>query len=261
MYHRGLRALVAAILALTGTVQVRGTAPAIAACARPFTLYDNTHYSDRPLAPYAVTRSGVFYEDAAERESIAAGHVPDKRAFIDAVAAEVQAPGPLVLDFEDLYLTGTPAIATFHLRVLTLLASWAHQAAPRMVIGFYGLLGHTATAYLPLARRLAPLEDAFFPSLYTFDDDHALWEGRLQGDMQQAQAIDPRKPVYPYIWPQYHEHTPRALQYLDAAYWSFQLRSIHALANGAVIWSGGGPNGSAAWVVSTAQFLRTSASC
>jgi hypothetical protein len=232
-----------------------------AACPQPFVLYDNTHYSHLDLEQYGLVRSTVLYEVMAEKQAIAAGQTPDETAFKSRVVQVAHASGPLVLDYEDLYLTGTPATAAFHLHVLTQLATWAHQAAPGKVIGYYGLLGHTATAYLSLARQLAPLQDAFFPSLYTFDDDRDQWLRALRSDLRQAREIDPRMPVYPYIWPQYHEHTPKALQYLDADSWRFELRAIRTRANGAVVWSGTGPNEHQGWVSVTAQFLRTSSTC
>lgn len=233
----------------------------LAPCAHPFALYDNTHYADLNLEQYGLTKSDVLYEDAASRKAIAAGQVPAETTFKARLAQQDHAPGPVVLDYEDLYLTGAPASAAFHAQVLTLLATWAHEAAPRKVVGFYGLLGHTDRRYLPLAREIAPLQDAFFPSLYTFDDDRPAWRQRLLSDMRLAREIAPGKPVYPYLWPQYHEGTPKALQYLDGGYWRFQLETIRRYARGAVIWSGGGPNGSGGWVTATARVMQGVAHC
>jgi hypothetical protein len=94
------------------------------------------------------------------------------------------------------------------------------------------------------------------PSVYTFDDDLAQWHRRLLDDLALARQIAPGKPVYPYLWPQYHEDTPKALLYLDASYWRFQLLASYRYTNGAVIWSGGGPAGSGQWVAATAKFMH-----
>jgi hypothetical protein len=222
----------------------------------PFVLYDNTHYTNLDLEQYGLVKSNVLYEDAASKQAIAAGQVPDQTLFKTRLALHEQDPGPLVLDFEDLYLTGSPATAAYHLRVLTLLARWAHEAAPGKIIGFYGLLNHIDRVYLPLAQQLAPFEDAFFPSLYTFNDDRAQWRRRLLDDLALARQIAPGKPIYPYLWPQYHEGTPKALQYLGASYWRFQLLTSYRYTSGAVIWSSGGPTGSDQWVAATAQFMH-----
>jgi hypothetical protein len=253
--------LVVALLGLSSTGAALAHQRALASCPQAFTLYDNTHYADLNLEQYGLIKSNVLYEDAASKQAIAAGQVPDETTFKTRLAQQDQNPGPVVLDFEDLYLTGSPATAAFHAQVLTLLATWAHQAAPGKVIGYYGLLGHTDLHYLPLAQQLAPLQNAFFPSMYTFDDDRSAWRQRLLGDLRLAQEIAPGKPVYPYIWPQYHEGTPKALQYLSASYWRLQLRTIRRYAAGAVIWSGGGPNGSDQWVAATARFITQIASC
>ena len=108
-----------------------------------------------------------------------------------------------------------------------------------------------------LAKRLVPREDAFFPSLYTFNDDRAAWARRVRNDVAIARSIAPQLPVYLYLWPQYHEGTPKALQYLNASYWSFQLRTAARYANGVVIWSGTSKNSSTRWVSVTAAFMRT----
>ena len=265
--HTGSRLLIG--LALAGSIALTlgsaGSALAqqrtLASCPQPFSLYDNTHYSDVNLEGYGAIKSNILYEDAASARAIAVGRVPDQTRFAINVAEHDQYPGPLVLDFEDLYLTGSPAIAAYHLQVLTLLARWAHHAAPGKIIGFYGLLDHTDRSYLALARELVPLEDAFFPSLYTFNDSRSQWSERLQHDLWVAREIAPGMPVYPYIWPQYHQGTPRALEYLAARYWLFQLRAIRAYATGAVIRSSNGSNGSDQWVAATATFMNSLGRC
>jgi hypothetical protein len=253
--------LVAAILGLSSAGPTFAHRRAVAPCPRSFTLYDNTHYTGLNLEQYGLTKSNILYADKASKHAIAVGRVPDETTFKMLLAQHDQAPGPVVLDFEDLYLTGSPAKAAFHAQVLTMLAAWAHQVAPGKVIGFYGLLGHTDQRYLQLARQIALLQDAFFPSLYTFDDNRSAWQQRLLDDMRLAREIAPGKPVYPYIWPQYHEGTSKALQYIDASYWLFQLKTIRRYTTGAVIWSGPGPNGSNAWVAVTATFMQGVARC
>lgn len=230
--------------------------PTAGSAARQFILFDNTFYPNVDLETYGLIRSNVVYEPASMRSAIDGGNLPDTEQFIRLVRHNDANPGPVVLDFENLYLQGTPAIAEQHFRLLDTLAKWAHEAAPGKVIGFYGLLDHTDRSYIALAQRLASREDAFFPSLYTFNDDRAAWAQRVRDDVALGHAIDPRLPVYLYLWPQYHEHTPKALHYLDASFWSFQLRTASRYADGVVIWSGTSKNTSTGWVNVTAAFVR-----
>lgn len=224
---------------------------------RHFFVFDNTFYPNVDLETYGLIKSNVVYEPVAMKAVTNAGRLPDEASFKSLVRANARYPGPVVLDFENLYLQGTPAVADQHFRILDTLALWAHEAAPGKVIGYYGLLDHTDRHYLTLAKRLAVRENAFFPSLYTFNDDRTAWEKRVRDDVSLAHSIAPRLPVYLYIWPQYHEHTPKALQYLSTSYWSFQLRTAATDADGVVIWSGSSANTNTGWVRVTAAFMRT----
>ena len=87
-----------------------------------------------------------------------------------------------------------------------------------------------------MARELAKHVDAFFPLLYTFDDDHARWEKRAQTSLAQARELDPQKPAYFYLWPQYHVRSARALRYVPGNYWKIQLETARQYADGVVIW-------------------------
>ncbi|MBV6699884.1 hypothetical protein KV557_22750 [Kitasatospora aureofaciens] len=99
-------------------------------------------------------------------------------------------------------------MAQRHFEKLSTLLEWTHEAAPGKAVGFYGVLGNTSPEYYPPARTLAQHEDAFFPTLYTFSPDRARWQQTLNKDIAEAQQIDPAKPVYPFLWPQYDENTP-----------------------------------------------------
>lgn len=224
---------------------------------RHILVFDNTFYPNVDLETYGLIKSNVVYEPPAMKTVTSAGHLPDAPSFKKLVRDDARFPGPVVLDFENLYLQGTPAVAEQHFHVLDTLALWAHEAAPGKIIGFYGLLDHTDRHYLSLARRLAARQDAFFPSLYTFNDDRAAWAQRVRDDVALARSIAPRLPVLLYIWPQYHEGTPKALRYMSSSYWSFQLHTAARYADGVVIWSGTARNTSTGWVNVTAAFMRS----
>src|SRR5215470_6892650 len=214
-------------------------APACAANA-PFALYDNMFYPGKP----DTTRDGfvvsnILYEGVIWPHKINYGVLPDRRYFEKLVREHVANPGPLVIDIEELPLHGSPDVVSQHLQVLSTLADWARAAAPGKVIGYYGTntLTRVAPADMQYARELAKHVDAFFPPAYTFDDDRAKWQQRAQDASAEARALDPPKPIYFYLWPQYHDKTPKQFQFVDAAYWTFQLQTVSHLGNGVVLWS------------------------
>jgi len=164
--------------------------------------------------------------------------IPDEPAFKAMVRKEYAVPGPLVLDMESLDLKGDAA--TKNIKIFINLVQWSHEAAPGSVVGYYGhglFPNPPDKQHAMQAKKLADAVDAFFPSMYTFDDDRVKWKSKLETLIEGAHRIAPGKPVYPYIWPQYHEGTPKALQFVSGDYWTYQLRTLRASGvNGIVIW-------------------------
>ncbi|MFH9355305.1 hypothetical protein [Kitasatospora sp. NPDC017646] len=233
-----------------------------------FTVYDTTFYANLDLTQIGVAKADIIYASAV---AVLSGQtdpggpnggpktelaLPPKDAYQQLVRQHLTAAGPLVLDYETLYLQGTPEDAQRHYQKLSTLLQWTHEAAPGKKVGFWGVLGNTQPAYYPLARTLAQNEDVFFPDLYTFSPDRGSWQKRLDRDLAEAKQIAPDKPVYPFLWPQYPEHTPNANQYLPADLWAYELTACAKTANSVVLW-GGSKNGNSnqAWVDTTKQFL------
>ena len=107
------------------------------------------------------------------------------------------------------------------------------------------------------AQELARHVDAFFPSMYTFDDNHGAWARRAATEAAEDRALVAGKPVFFYLWPQYHDSTPKQLQYIDAAFWQFQFSTAYRDADGLVLW---GPSRfpwdeSSGWWAATLEFI------
>src|SRR5262249_9334700 len=93
-------------------------------------------------------------------------------------------------------------------------------------------------------RPLAQKVDAVYPSLYSFYDDIAGWEKSALATLSGARRPAPGKPVYPFLWPQFHESNKKlAGQYVSAAMWRQQLEFVRQHADGAVLWGGWGGTG------------------
>jgi hypothetical protein len=209
--------------------------------AKPgFKVYDNMFYKGKPNTEnHGLVPSNILYERNIWPSDVNYGALPDRSAFERTVRAHVTGPGPLVLDIERLPLKGTAEVARRNMETLAKLSDWARKAAPGKAIGLYGTntLSRIAPAELPLARELARHVDAFFPPMYTFNDDREEWEKRAQACVSEAHELGPGKPVLFYLWPQYHDGTPKAFKYVDKPYWKFQLETARRYADGIVLWS------------------------
>lgn len=85
----------------------------------------------------------------------------------------------------------------------------------------------------PLAARV----DALFPSLYTFYNERAGWLAVAKGILAEARRYG--KPVYPFLWSQFHDSNDRlAGQAVPNDFWAEQLRFCRENADGVVLWGG-----------------------
>ena len=210
------------------------------ASEKKFPIFDNMFYKGKPgTAPYGLIPSNVLYENKIWPDPRDVGTLPDREAFQSFVRAAAVNPGPLVIDIESVSLRTPPETARHNAETLAKLADWAREAAPGKTIGYYGTntLSDIPQSNFAAARELARHVDALFPSLYTFDDDRSNWEKRAKTLLAQSRQLDTEKPVYFYLWPQYHEGTKKALQYVDGDYWKFQLDTARRYGDGVVLWS------------------------
>ncbi|HWG27090.1 hypothetical protein [Actinospica sp.] len=261
-------------IALTGSIALAcggGTCISTAAAdagASGFPVYDNTFYSNVNLERVGAVKSNVIYEAPiaqlagqnpenfrGTRPRGAELALPAKSAYEAYVQRTSSHPGPVVLDFETLYLKGARSVAERHYQKLRKLLEWAHEAVPGRTVGYYGVLGNTNPHYYKLERRLAEREDALFPSLYTFSDNRPAWRTRFRQIMAEAATVAPGKPVDAYLWPQYHGGTKLAGRYLTPDHWRYELETAHQLCSGVVIWSPWASDPDQRWVDETAAFL------
>jgi hypothetical protein len=229
---------------------------------RKFPIFDNMFYKGKPgTAPYGLVPSNILYENKIWPIPGDVGTLPNREVFQSLVRAASANSGPLVIDIESLSLRASPELARYNGETLAKLADWAHEAAPGKIIGYYGTntLSDIPQPNFAAARELARHVDAFFPSLYTFDDERSRWEKRAKALLAQSREFDAEKPVYFYLWPQYHEGTKKALQYVDGDYWKFRLDTAHRYGNGIVLWSRSRDpwNPRSGWWQATLQFAAS----
>jgi hypothetical protein len=239
-----------ALFILTGNFQL--FSQTAVPSAKSFQVFDNMFYAGKPdLSTNGIIASSVVYETAELKAAVTNGQLPDETAFkakIKKIAADH--PGPIVIDIEYAYLSKykktTDADVRQHFKLFIALAQWAHEAAPGHLIGYYGhglFPEEPGKEYAAETKELLAHIDAFFPSLYTHGNQtDAQWREKLQILIQKAHQIAPGKPLYPYVWAQYHEGGPKALEFLSAGTVTFQLETARdAGADGVVFWSGRKP--------------------
>ena len=92
---------------------------------------------------------------------------------------------------------------------------------------------------------------------------HCLVQEKLQSLIAKAHQIAPGKPVYPYLWAQYHEGAPKALEFLDGDYMKFQLETARDCgADGVVMWSSSKPAwNDAPWSKALLKFVAGKPMC
>ena len=232
---------------------------------RRFPVYDNMSYIGKPdTKKHGLIPSNIIDEGRIWPHGQNYGVLPSRRAFAAIVAANMANPGPIVLDIEKLPLKGSPDTLRQHLHVLATLADWTRADAPGKIVGYYGY--NTLTGVPPenrsYALQLARHVDAFFPSMYTFDDDRGEWATRAKTEAAEDRGLAAGKPLFFYLWPQYHDKTPKQFQYIDATYWKFQLDTAYRDADGIVLW---GPSRfhwdeTSGWWAATVEFIRQVAS-
>ncbi|ESX65438.1 hypothetical protein X759_28865 [Mesorhizobium sp. LSHC420B00] len=182
----------------------------------------------------------------------------------------------LVIDIENWPLEGPDQPSSIAKYQKTLGAF--RRADPGVKIGLYGVLpirdhwraiGHEGAVGLndwkqkntEIASSLVPYVDELFPSLYTFYGDKDAWIAYARANIQEARRIARGKPIYCFLWPQFH----KTLAFLPGEFWYTQLSTCRKLADGIVIWGTmrGGPsdgpadwNEKAEWWQATLKFLR-----
>ena len=146
----------------------------------------------------------------------------------------------------------------------------ARETAPALRFGFYGVV--PTAPYWPIitnktdelaawralnksSRVIAEKVDYLFPSLYTFYDDPKGWELTSRTILREARQYG--KPVYPFLWFEFHDGTPLQFQKIPREYWRRQLEVCREYADGCVLWGGfDGPwDEEAPWWLETRSFL------
>jgi hypothetical protein len=221
-------------------VALLSSVSAAAAQERAFAVYDNMFFIGKPsTAPSGLVASNIIYGREIWPGGKNYGTLPNRAEFAAVVAAHKAGSGPIVLDIERMPLAGDRRTVAQRLSVLATLADWTREIAPGRIVGYFGYntLTDVKPEFRDYAQALARHVNAFFPQLYTDDDDRAAFARQADAEIREARGFGKDKPIYFYLWPQYNAHTPKQFRWISRDYWRFQLETCYRKADGIVLWS------------------------
>ena len=233
---------------------------------RPFIVFDATLYKDKPsFSDYPVLRPiTVLYEWPLFLTGQSSTGMPSEQKVRSVVKELGAGSEPVVLDIERWPLKGdAQAVKTSVSKLLTVL-SWIKDEMPHAKIGTYGTVplpdywrairGQTNAEFQVWQQdndrldELLPHMDALYPSIYTFYSDRQGWVTYAIAQIGEARRKAKGKPVYAFLWPQYHESNHLiGLKPIEPDYWELQLNTVFQYADGVVIWGGWGKHEPESW--------------
>lgn len=240
---------------------------------QPFQVFDAVKYRNKPdshllgLTPIQVIYTASMWPRGDSRDE-------PHEATLRAYAKELKNLGsPVVIDIEHWPVRGeSDAVINKNIEKLSRFADILADARPDLLFGYYRLaptrdywtpvrnLPDSVKKWQEANRRMQALADhvdAVFPSLYTFYKDVQGWETYARANIAEARQYG--KPIYPFIWPEYHDSNKAlAGTFLSPEFWRRQLDLCRQLTDGVVIWGGskGQWDDNAAWWLATKEFLR-----
>lgn len=253
---------------ITSLILLLSSVPANA--AEQFVVFDSLLYKGKPdLTPLGFRPIKLVY---STKEMFEGGKF-DESAWSAAVTRAASDTVPAALDIEEWRVSGISKgeiganIAKYQ-KALEL----ARLAAPKTRIGYYGLVPER-NYWAPVKkdrnalkewndtnrslRVIAEKVDFLFPSIYTFYNDPAGWEIYAKEMLQEARKF--RKPVYAFIWPEFHDSNKElAGQNIPAKFWAKELDLCRHHADGVVIWGGFQKSWdeNAPWWAATKEFMQ-----
>jgi hypothetical protein len=267
-----VKALLFAMWMLVGVAGAQTPKPPtiVSPSPEPFVVFDALLYTGKPdlkrFGMASMAGSGDLWRPGVSRDIV------DERGIIARVRYMAARAPSYYLDIEHWPVIGVPEdTIRSNIAKLIRVADTARATSPNSRFGFYGLLPQGAyweivlkdTKALAawhrsheLSRPLAGHVDFVLPSLYTFYEDRDGWAKTSREVLRAARQYG--KPVYPFLWPEYHDGSKLAGQAIPRDYWRMQLELCRQYADGVVIWGGWQKqwDPKAPWWLETQEFLR-----
>lgn len=224
-----------------------------------FIFFESTAYKDRSsffehgfiaIEELAVS---LFWKKGDDMNAL-----PNKRRYCSVIRKVKSEYEWVIIDVEHWILStrwASEAQVRENLEKYVTIMNWAKECRPELKFGLYAtvpIIDHnyvlkdiSSKEYqfwreqnMALTKLVAAV-DALFPSLYTVYDEPEKWEYLTREYIKMARFLAGDKPVYPYIWPRYHQgNKSKKGQFISGEFWKFQLEIVYELADGVVFWGG-----------------------
>ena len=258
------------VIAVAGAAICSGAALAAAPGSQTFKVFDGLLYQGKP-DPSVLGMTPIIQVNSPATATPTPHRVDD-----DAVRATLSAlqgySGLVFLDYEYWRLNpASPGELSNNIDMLNRVLRLAREVVPDATFGYYALLpcpeywsvvgGDPATFKAwqtcnAALDRIAEHVDVILPSLYTYYNDQQGWDKFAAAQLAAARRY--HKPVYAFLWPEFHVSNA-ALRgtNIPADFWRHELEFCKAHADGIVIWGGWQErwNEQAAWWQVTKAFL------
>ena len=223
---------------------------------KDFIVFDGTTYKNKPdLSIYGIKPINLIYRNALWRERKNINDLPEVTRVRESARGAKASRKIVIIDIEHWKLSGPKSIVIESLSKYMTVLRWFNDATPEVLFGYYGLpplrdywraiKDSNTPEYLSWQAEndsLQPLVDrvnVLLPSLYTFYTDREAWVKYALATIREARRYPGNKPVYVFLWPQYHQSNHfLGLKYLPADYWKLELETVRQYADGVVIWGG-----------------------
>lgn len=223
--------------------------------AKKFVIFDATLYKNKPnMANYGIKEMYAisrFWKKCEDKELL-----PSRHRASDLAKQTSQQYRFAFVNIEHWPLKGDVDAVRNSSAKYEQVLEWVKEAAPDLEIGLYGMFpirdywraikGSRSDEYRDWQQQNDLLSnlahstiDFILPSLYTFYRDQEGWVKYAVANITEARRFNTDKPVYVFLWPQYHESNKIfGLEYLSGDYWRLQLETAYKYADGLVIWGG-----------------------
>jgi hypothetical protein len=236
-----------------------------------FPVYDALNTKNKPdLAKYGLIPLRVLYSSSLW--NVGESRDEPNIAKIKALASTLTPNAPVCVDIEHWPVTGKPDAVNTTIFKLNQVISTIRSNQPTAKIGFYGVLPirdyWRAVGAKGIKRQdqwlrenmalksLAQSVDIVFPSLYTFYNDPEGWEKYAIQNIKEAKKYG--RPVYVFLWPEFHDSTVLKGQNIPSDFWRMQLEICRKYADGIVLWGKSSPgwDDNAPWWLETVKFIN-----
>ncbi len=220
-----------------------------------FPVFDATGFTQKPdltqfgLKTITVVYPAFMWDGDKGPDPVS---LPDRGRIAAFAQIANQSTGILVVDIEHWPLTGGADAVAESIQKYQTVIKWFKAPSPSLKVGFYGVvpirdywdsLQEGTPRYATWQKEndgvasIGKLADVLFPSIYTFYEDRNGWSQYALAQIREARRHADGKPVYVFLWPQYHESNKKlANTFLPGDYWRMELDTARKYADGVVIW-------------------------